>query len=155
MKKLIVTVLLIFFVTSFASADRWCQWSGTAGINCRNDSAGVLRLPFPTRTEALINAKGFYRVTNTHPTVGEDQTKDVEVWDLVGNQMSLTWTVRDLTTAEIDSRDAEPMPRSEYFLWSALVAGGVFTGAQIAAFLQANAPELVEAYQARDRIENP
>ena len=148
MKKLIMITLLTFFFASFAYADRWCQWSGTEGENCKNDRGGVLYLPFPTQTEAIINAKGYYRVTTTQPTIGADQVRDTEVWSKVDNEIFLTWTVRDLTAQEILERDASAMSLTDYLQWNALVAGGVFTSEQIVTYLTANYPEIVDAYLA-------
>ncbi len=153
MKK-VLTILVLLFIASFAYADMWCQWSGTKGENCINDNNGVVRIvgKVPARTEAIINDHGYYRVTTTQPTIGEDQVRDDVVWGLAGNQMSRTWTVRDLTTDETDERDASPMPLSEYYLWRALIATGTITQQQAATYLP---QELIDAYQARDRLENP
>ena len=96
MKKLIVIALTLLFASS-AYADRWCEWSGTEGINCRNDRNGVLLSPtnFPTSTVAKINSWGVYHVTETQPVVGEDQRRDAEVWGFADNEITLTWTVRE------------------------------------------------------------
>ena len=150
MKKIII--MLIMLIATSAYADRWCQWSGTEGENCKNDSAGVLNLPFPTRTESIINSKGYYRVTITQPTIGTDEVKDTMIWDKVDNQISLTWSVRSMTAAEIDARDAEPMDIDIYRLWKVLLITGVITQQQAVDRLPA---EMIDAYQARDRIENP
>jgi len=155
MKKLITIALLTFFFASFAYADRWCQWSGTEGENCKNDRGGVVYLPFPTRTEALINAAGYYRVTITQPTIEEDQTRDAEVWGFADNQISLTWSIRDLTAIELDNRAASPMSVNDYYVWKAFIQAGIFTQAQLVAYFQANQPDMIEAYQARDRLLNP
>ena len=152
MKKLITIVLLTFFFASSAYADRWCQWSGTQGIECKNDRDGVLNLPFPTRTEALINTKGYFRVTITQPTIGANQVRDAEVWGFADNQISLTWSVRDLTAAEIQARTAGAMSLSQYYIWKTLLATGVITQQQAANHLP---QKLIDAYQARDAIENP
>ena len=155
MKKLITIVLLILFFAPFSYADRWCEWSGTVGENCKNDRDGVVYLPFPTRTESLINNAGLYRVTVTQPTIGVDQTMDAEVWGFADNQISLTWTVRDLTTTELDNRAASPMSVNDYYVWKAFIQAGIFTQAQLVTYFQANQPDMIEAYQARDRLLNP
>jgi len=149
MKRIIVITLFIILMTPFAYADRWCQWSGTEGIECKNDRDGVLNMPFPTRTESLINAKGYYRVTITQPTIGENQVRDAEVWGFADNQISLTWTVRDLTVTEIDQRIANPMSITNYYIWKTLIKTGLITQAQAAANLPA---EMVDAYLARKRL---
>ena len=144
-------VLLTFFISTAAYADRWCQWSGTEGENCKNDSKGILNMPFPTKTETLINTKGYYRVTINQPSIEINQVKDTEIWDKVGNQISLTWTVRTLSDAEIDARDSEAMPLSEYYLWKVMLTTGIITQQQAQQYLPA---ELIEAYRARNRMEN-
>jgi hypothetical protein len=152
--KNLIAVLAILLIVPVAYADRWCEWSGTEGENCVNDNSGVLLSPtkVPTRTEWKINTWGLFRVAITQPTVEEDELRDVEVWDKVDNQISLTWTVRDMTAIELDNRASSPMPLSEYYLWKALLATGVITQQQAATYLP---QELIDAYQARDRLENP
>ena len=152
MKKLIIIVLLTFFFVSFAYADRWCEWSGTVGENCKNDRNGVVYLPFPTSTESIINNAGLYRVTITQPTIGVNQVRDAEVWGFADNQITQTWTVRDLTAQEILERDAREMSLTDYLQWNALVAGGVFTSEQIVTYLTVNYPEIVVAYLARKTL---
>ena len=153
MKKLITITLLTLFFASFAYADRWCEWSGTVGENCKNDRDGVVYLPFPTRTESLINDAGLYRVTITQPTIGTDQVRDSEVWGFADNQISLTWAVRDLTAQEILERDAGAMSLTDYLQWKAIVQFTSATSEQIVTFLTANYPEVVDAYLARKAIE--
>jgi hypothetical protein len=109
---------------------------------------------FSTSAENL-NPRGWYETTITQPTIGEDQVKDAVVWGFVTNQISKTWTVRDMTQDEIDRRDAEPMSVSDYLQWKAIIQFTSATQEQIVTYLQANAPELIAAYQARDRLENP
>ncbi|MCP4262754.1 MAG: hypothetical protein GY774_35395 [Planctomycetes bacterium] len=152
MKK-IVMIIAMLLITPFAYADQWCEWSGTAGINCINDRYGVISLDgVPTRTEAFINSFGLFRLTITQPAIGADETTNAEIWDKVGNQLSLTWSVRAMTQEEIDQRDSSPMSLSEYYLWTTLEATGTITIQQI----QDNLPqELIDAYLARDRLENP
>ena len=142
-------------MTPLAYADRWCQWSGTEGTECKNDRDGVLNMPFPTRTESIINSYGYYRVTITQPVIGENQTRDAEIWGFADNQISLTWSVRDLTATELDNRAASPMSVNDYYVWKAFMQAGIFTQAQLVAYFQANQPEMIEAYQARDRLLNP
>ena len=150
MKSLIVIALIVLFAP-FANADRWCEWSGTEGINCRNDRNGVLMSPtnFPTSTVSKINSWGVYHLTTTQPTIGEDQVRDAEVWSKVDNEIFLTWTVRDMTETEIDQRIANPMSVTDYYIWKALLVTGVLTTAQAIANLPA---EMIDAYQARKRL---
>ena len=109
-----------------------------------------------TDAECLAN-NGFYILETTEPVLGENQVRDAEVWEFVshpvqGDKITRTWTVRDMTATEIDVRQAGPMPISEYYLWKALIVTGVITQQQAAANLP---QELIDAYLARDRIENP
>jgi len=152
MKRIIIIALFIILMTPLAYADRWCQWSGTEGTECKNDRDGVLNMPFPTRTESIINSYGYYRVTITQPVIGENQTRDAEIWGFADNQISLTWSVRDLTAQEILERDARAMSLTDYLQWNALVVGGVFTSQQIVTYLTANYPEIVDAYLARKAL---
>ena len=147
----IVLILAILLVTSFAYADRWCEWSGTVGENCVNDRHGVLMSAegIPTRTEAIINSWGVYRVTETQPVIGENQRRDAEVWGFADNEITLTWTVREMTATEIDNRIASPMSVTNYYIWKALLVTGVLTQQQAVNNLP---PEMIDAYQARERL---
>ena len=153
MKKLIVIALTLLFASS-AYADRWCEWSGTEGINCRNDRNGLLISPTgtPTWVEnnlSLINGWGLFHTTETQPVIGEDQVRDAEAWGFADNEITLTWTVRDMTATEIDNRIASPMSVTNYYIWKALIATGTITIQQA----QDNLPqELIDAYQARKRL---
>jgi len=133
-------------------AARWCAWSGTEGTNCQSDTRRYLLALDGHKIsvdEANLNAFGFYELTTTQPTIGADQVKDSEVWGLVGNQMSLTWSVRDMTATEIDNRIASPMSMTDYYIWKALLVTGVLTQAQATANLPA---EMIDAYKARARL---
>ena len=155
MKKLIATVIFLTLLSTPLYAKTWCTWSGTEGENCQSDSKGYIRIPdgHPiAANETNLNDHGFYEKTDTQPTIGADQTKDAEVWGMVGNQISLTWTVRDLTAIEIDNRVASPMSVSDYYVWWTLIETGTITIAQAQAHLPA---ELIQAYQARGRLLNP
>ena len=153
MKRLIV-ILIIVIVTSiapYAYADRWCQWSGTEGENCLNDRNGIVRVPgkLPASTVAIINSHGYFRVIQTQPTIGPDQLRDAEVWGFADNEITLTWTVREMTATEIDNRIASPMSVTDYYIWKALLVTGVLTQQQAVNNLP---PELIDAYQARERL---
>ena len=157
MKRLILVLFLSFIATPLV-AGTWCMWSGTEGTNCQSDSRGYVRMPdgHPIgASEANLNYHGFYERIITQPTIGEDQVKDAEVWGFADNEISLTWSVRDMTATELDNRAASPMSVSDYYLWKALMTGGVFRQAQLVAYFQANQPEMIDAYQARDRLLNP
>ena len=167
MRKIILCVAVLFVLSGVGYADQWCEWDGSQAVNCQSDSRtgvpyGVLISPTgtPTRVDTnidLIHSWGFYRLEVTYPVLGEDQVRDAEEWELYTHpinedKITKTWTVRDMTATEIDVRQAGPMPLSEYYLWRALIVTGVITQQQA----QANLPqELIDAYQARDRLENP
>lgn len=151
MKRLIL-VLFLSFITTPLIAGTWCMWSGTEGINCQNDSRGYVRMPdgHPIgASEANLNYHGFYERITTQPTIGADQVRDVEVWGFADNEISLTWSVRDMTVTEIDNRIASPMSVTNYYLWKALLVTGVLTNDQAVANLPA---EMIDAYQARKRL---
>jgi len=108
-----------------------------------------------TVSAANLNPRGWYELTVTEPTVGEDQVRDEVVWGFETNQISKTWTVRDMTTEEIDIRDANVMPLIDYIQFNIMVGKGVVTQAELVTYLTAKYPELIDAYLARDRLENP
>lgn len=158
MRNLIVIVLVLLFAVSTASAERWCQWSGTQGENCLNDKDGILRPPgyFAVKiigNEAKINGYGYYFLTTTQPIIGADQYRDAEVWALVGNQMSLTWTVADYTAQEILEREARAMSLLDYLQWKAIVQFTSATSEQVEGFLTANYPDIVAAFLARKELQ--
>jgi hypothetical protein len=156
MKKFILC-LMFTLIPSLLFAGTWCQWSGTEGENCKSTSRTFITINGGRVTVYAenLNPLGWYESTITQPTIGEDQVKDEVVWDFADNEISKTWTVRDMTNTEIDTRDAEPMSVSDYLQWKAIIQFTSATQEQIVTYLQANAPELVAAYQARDRLENP
>jgi len=153
MKKLVLC-LIFMLVPSFAFAGTWCQWSGTKGENCTSTSRTfiVINDVRVTISAENLNPRGWYERTVTQPTIGADEVKDTEVWGFADDEISLTWTVRDMTAEEIDERDSGIMSVSDYYLWKTLLATGVITLQQA----QNNLPaELIQAYQARNRLENP
>lgn len=156
MKKLILILVLI---PTISFAGQWCKWDGSKGVSCQGDSKGYIIVDngFKVSTESILNGHGFYELTITEPTVGANQVKDAEVWGLVGNQMSLTWTVRDMTTTEIDERTAGPMTIEDYLQFKILThpTYGIVTKAQLRTYLENNYPEVIDAFEARDRLENP
>jgi hypothetical protein len=155
MKKIILFLILALMVAAPLSAETWCEWSGTEGINCRSDNAGWIRTPsglYVAVDEENFNRHGYYRLESTDPAIGENQVRDGVVWGFADNVISRTWTVRDLTAEEIDQREAGAMPLNTYYLWKALIAKGVITQQEAAQRLP---QELIDAYLARDRLENP
>ena len=153
MKKFILC-LLFTFISSPLFAATWCQWDGSAGTDCQSTTRTFIKINGVRVSVSAenLNPRGWYELTVTEPSVGEDQVVDEVVWGFETNQISKTWTVRDMTTTEIDARDADAMPLSEYYLWKTLIATGVITQQQAVNNLPA---ELIDAYQARDRLENP
>ena len=155
MRKFILALCLCLLTVAPLSAETWCQWSGTEGVNCRSDNAGWIRTPtglYVAVDEENFNRHGYYRLESTDPIIGENQARDSIVWGFSDNVISRTWTVRDLTTEELDQREAGAMPLSEYYLWKALLLKGVITQQEAANALP---QELINAYLARDRLENP
>ena len=149
-----LVAVLIVLMSSPVIAATYCQWDGTKGVNCRNDNRGYLPTDdgnISPETE-LFTEYGYYPLNTTYPVLGTDQTTDQEQWSFDGTTISRTWTVRAMTATEIDIRDAQPMPINTYYLWKTLLATGTITQAQANARLP---QELIDAYQARDRLENP
>jgi len=160
MKKLILC-LLIVLIPGIVFAENWCMWSGTEAEYCQSDdSRGYIRMPSEladktvannvvTGTEADYNTAGFYKLVVTQPTLGENQVRDEEVWGFADNEISKTWTVRDMTATEIDNRIASPMSVTDYYQWKCLLVTGVITQQQA---LDNLPPVMVDAYQARKRL---
>ena len=148
--KTIIVILATFLTVSFASADSWCEWDGSQGVNCQSDGRGYILIEGrPTKTESIANAAGWFKVTDTQPSIGADQVIDAEIWEKVGNQINLTWSVRDMTAEEIDGRDAGAMDITDYYIWKALLVTGTITQQQAIDNLPA---EMIDAYQARKRL---
>jgi len=136
----------------------YCEWDGTKGVNCQSDDKGYVRrfdgLPVGGGVENY-NDNGFYELTDTQPTIGADQVKDEVQWSFANDQISRTWTVRDLTAQEIQDRDdfiaarEGRISREMYYVLKWLIAEGVISSTNIN-----NAPNaLKNAYQARGRLE--
>ena len=153
MKKFILC-LMILFIPSLLFAGTWCQWDGSQGTNCKAVTRTYITINNVRVTVSAenLNPRGWYELTVTEPGIDADQVKDTVVWGFATNQISKTWSVRDMTAVEIDTRDASPMPLSEYYLWKTLIATGIITQQQAVNNLPT---ELINAYQARDRLENP
>ena len=153
MKKLIMLIIILLPYNVFAGT--WCNWSGTEGTNCKTDTKGYIitaeGLPVGV-SAASLNPRGWYERIITQPTLGTNQVKDAEVWSFADNQISLTWTVRDLTATEIDENTAGAMEIGQYYIWKTLLTTGVITQQQAVNNLPA---ELIQAYQARARLEAP
>jgi len=154
MKKIIV--LLILILATPALAGTWCQWDGSKGVNCRGVSGDRFRLPSGVWVaQKDFNEYGYYERITTNPVLGENQVRDQEVWGFADNQISLTWTVRDLTAAEIDQRAAGAMDLATYLIFRLLVNKSVTTNTELRTYMETKYPELADAYEARDRLENP
>jgi hypothetical protein len=158
MKKIIL-ILLIFALPFWANAEQLCEWTGTTVGNCVNlISGGVVYLPnraIPIKDPEVLRERGYYPVIVTDPVMGENQIRDQVVWDVPdppGDAITKTWTVRDLTTTEIDQNTAAIMSHDIYALWRVLFWKGIITQQEAATILP---QEMIDAYQARDRLENP
>ena len=156
-KKIILCLLLIafIFIPSLLFAGTWCQWDGSAGTNCQSTNRTFITINNVRVTVSAenLNPRGWYELTVTQPVVGADQVVDETVWEFASNQISKTWTVRDLTAQEILERDAEAMSLMDYLQWKAIVQFTSATSEQITTFLTANHPEIVDAYLARKALE--
>jgi hypothetical protein len=152
-------ILLVVFLASPAFAVTYCKWSGTAGTDCQSISNRTyiwLSKNHPIAVDpASLAENGFYELVETEPTIGADQKRGVVQWNFTGSQIEKTWLVEDMTATEIDERDSKAMPLSEYLIWKLLVNKNVVTVQELRTFLETNYPEIIDAYQGRDRLENP
>ena len=108
MNKIILAVLLVFAMSSTASAEYWCQWDGSAGVNCKSSSGPSIKTPsgkLISTDEANMNSFGYFKVTDTDPVIGADEKRGAVQWGKVDNQISRTWAVDAMSQAEIDLRD--------------------------------------------------
>lgn len=156
MKKIILFITGLLFISSISFAGTWCQWSGSEGENCKTTDLRYIKIgpkgDHPvTIAPQNLNPMGWYELTITEPDIGADEIKDAEVWSFVDNAISLTWTVRDMTQAEIDTRDAEAMDPTMFYLLRGLIANGTFTLEQASSWFP---QESIDAYQARSRLED-
>jgi len=152
MKTFFITLIVLCFA-AVSFADQWCQWSvpETKGVDCQSDSRGYIRIEgFKVKTPSIANNAGWYRLIVTQPAIGDDQTRDAEVWGFADNEISRTWTVRDLTAEELDQRSAGPLDITMYYLLKGLMAKDVFTLQEARNFFP---QETIDAYQARSRLE--
>ena len=151
MKRFFMLVVMVSFASP-AFAGTWCEWTGTTTVNCQSDSKGYVRrsdgLPIGGGGENY-NANGLYELITTEPQIGANQVKDAEVLEFVDNTITRTWTVRDLTAAEIDNRVASPLSVNDYWQWRAIQLAGGWTDAQMLTRLPA---DIVEAFKARKRL---
>jgi hypothetical protein len=154
MKKLLIATLIVL-CPAVLFAQTYCQWSGTEGENCRTLPTDVNFIRVPPDNHAIsidaanLEQHGYYELIVTQPTVGVNQIIDTVVWGFANNEISKTWTVRDLTTEEINNKIASPMSVTNYYIWKALIATGTITIQQA----QDNLPqELIDAYQARKTL---
>ena len=153
MNKIIVCLIFIF-IPSMASALTWCQWSGSAAMSCKSTVQPTVFIGGEEVdvSEETLNPLGWYIMNTTHPAIGPDQVQDSIVWSFENNQIGRTWTVRDLTQAEIDQRNATPMTINDYYQWKAIQIISGWTNQQLSDALPS---DLVDAYVARSRLENP
>jgi len=150
--KILVFILLIMCAPFTVAAGTWCEWDGTKGINCERaiEPSVVIGDHRVTVSAENLNPRGWFELITIKPDVGSGQTRGAEVWELVDNQINKTWTVRDLTTNEIDNHAASAMEVGQYYLWKALLAKGVITQAEAVSALP---QEVIDAYLARQRLE--
>ena len=154
-KEMIMRLTIAVFVLLFAvqaNAATWCKWDGSQGINCTstNRTSAVLDGHRVTVSAENLNPRGWYELVVTEPTIGADQVRGQTIWALVGNQITKTWEVQDMTTEDIDQRIARPMSLSDYYQWKVLLETGVITVQQARNHIP---QELIDAYQARKRLE--
>jgi hypothetical protein len=154
MKKIFIMVLAMVFFSVPAFAADWCKWVDGEAVDCLSDRKGVIMANnFPTRGAIRCNAKGWYKVIVTQPTLDPviPQMRTDKIWGFADNEITQTWNVRDLTDPELDQRTSGAMQIQIYELWKAVMFLGI-TPEQAVNFLP---PERIAAYAARNRLENP
>lgn len=160
MKTIFISLLLFCFIVP-ASADTWCKWdkANSTTTECRSDSKGyIVADGFKTRTPALANARGYFKVVGEAPDVKVTQVAEFTGYTKDGNLITRTYSVRDLTAAEIQAQEAAAMPLGEYYLWKffrRIVTQELGRkDAQFNTAVQADLPQkLIDAYLARKAIE--
>lgn len=157
--RILLTTIVVVFMTSTSFASQWCEWSGSEGINCQSDSKGYILInSIKTRTPALANSKGWFKVTETPVTPGADQVIDAEVWSFASPDIGKTWSVRDMTTQEIQDRDdqiavQDVLTRNEYYILKMLMLPGIINLTTGAIDVSVVPQYMIDAYQARGRLE--
>jgi hypothetical protein len=158
MKKLLLVICLLV-VPTLALGATWCEWSGTAGENCKTDNKnGIIRIGgVNVKYESGKNSRGYYELIVTEPAVSDTETKEVPpIWDFVANQITKTWTVRDLTAEELNARIA--MGGDIYWLFKIVLNAPIPNKGEPlvtpAKLLGQGVPQwLIDSYLARKAIE--
>ena len=158
MKQLIIAVIVILMASVSAISGEWCQWDGSQGVNCQPDTPGFIVIGgVKTRTPAIANAKGWYKLLVVKPTVAADQIVDGETWAFSGDTIIKTPIVRDMTAEEIANRSALPMSLADYVQFRLFIESGAYTQQELVALLRQHLPaeaaqELIDAYLARKQL---
>ena len=138
MNRIILAILFVF-VASTAHAEYWCKWDGSAGVNCKSTSGSSVTIPSGkniSTDEPNMNSFGYFKVTDTQPTIGADEKRGAVQWGKVDNQISRTWAVDAMSQAEIDLRDnTANCAGYQNTIWLAkiLFDAGVLTGGDFSA----------------------
>ena len=149
-------------------SDRWCQWSGTEGVNSQSDSRGYITNTDGMRIavdEENLNRHGWYRLTITQPTPNGEpfdsatHKKTDAVWGFANDQISLTWDTLALTAEEIQLREDQTaiqgkMSQTGYHILKMLLIPGVI-GADGKIDLTKVPQYMKDEYAIRGRLENP
>ncbi len=155
MKKLILCLMILLFAYPlYAAPRRWCQWDGTKPFGCQTEKDETILDTDGTKLTSFAeaNAAGWYREIISKPVLTAYQKRGALISDKVGNEITTTWEVIDLTQAEIDELNKIAMDKDTFELINGMIALGVFTKVQAANWFS---PDIKAAYLARDRLENP
>ena len=135
MKYLFTVLLLVLFVTNVQAAS-FCQWDGSGPVNCKTPSAvkdadgNVLKYIFYPKnaapfvfSESNANDRGYYESVTVTP-VGD--TRDTSEYSFSNNTITLTWTMRDYTTEEVNNTKCSLIIQNLWVM-KKLVAKGVLS----------------------------
>jgi len=159
MKKLFVLLAIVLIPSLAMAGIRFCQWNNddkqpfACQTVVRVNGQHQITLPDGTvvTTVQAANDAGLYRLRFVAPTIGENQKRGDKTYSLMGNEITMTYEVIDLTQEEIDAITAQVMDMNIYYLWKLLMETGVITVQQA---LDNVPQEVIDAYQARKRLES-
>ena len=163
MKKMILVLLglvVLGVVPAMSSAASWCQWDGSAGVNCVAERNGALRIKYdkdrnllPNRlwvggSVANKNSWGYFQLTQiVLPYDPNTQREDVTSpnWDKTGDQITMSFPILELTVDEVNGVKSQALSSEMYLVLKWMNAQGYISAT--------TAPQwLKDAYDARTAL---